>query len=322
MLLATLALALATTIVANPTFDTWTEHHGKHYKNEEERAYRALIYKKNMEKIAAHNAGNHTWTMAVNKYADLTSAEFRSLTGGSSGFYHPNEEKFYKTTSLRASLPTSVDWVAAGAVTPVKNQGQCGSCWSFSSTGAMEGAWFIAKGALVSLSEQQLVDCSTAEGNMGCNGGMMDYAFQYVINNGGITCESDYPYSATGPNTCAATGKPTCASLSSYHDVAPNSDQALMAAIAQQPVSVAIEADQASFQFYSGGVLTAACGTNLDHGVLAVGYGTLNGADYYKVKNSWGADWGMDGYILLGRGTSFDPNGQCGILMSPSYPIV
>lgn len=319
MLLATLALAAT----AAPTFDTWTEHHGKHYKNEEERAYRALIYKKNMEKIAAHNAGNHTWTMAVNKYADLTSAEFRSRTsGGAAGFYKPNAEKYYVPVNLRASLPSSVDWVSAGAVTPVKNQGQCGSCWSFSSTGAMEGAWFIAKGALVSLSEQQLVDCSTAEGNMGCNGGMMDYAFQYVISNGGITCESDYPYSATGPNTCTSAGKPTCASLSSYHDVAPNSDQALMAAIAQQPVSVAIEADQSSFQFYSGGVLTSACGTNLDHGVLAVGYGTLNGADYYKVKNSWGADWGMDGYILLGRGATFDPNGQCGILMSPSYPIV
>ena len=302
-------------------FAQWALLHGKHYATLEEYSYREKIYEINVEKITAHNSRNTTWTMRVNRYADLTADEFRTMhIGGAyfSGARHGAAD----VKQLRASIPDSVDWVAAGAVTPVKNQGQCGSCWSFSTTGAIEGAWYIAKDSLVSLSEQQLVDCSTAQGNQGCNGGMMDYAFQYVISNGGITCESDYTYSATGPNTCAAKGKPVCAKISSYVDVVANSDQALMAAIAKQPVSVAIEADQASFQFYSDGVMTAACGTNLDHGVLAVGYGTLNGVDYYKVKNSWGTDWGMDGYILLGRGAAFDPNGQCGILMSASYPVV
>lgn len=321
-------LLSATAGASDPTsFADWVITHGKNYKNDEEYSYRAMIYGKNVQKIRAHNAAGLSWTMAVNKYADLTGDEFRSrMRLYRNGFHHITHSisniTNVKPTNLRVKIPASVDWVSAGAVTPVKNQGQCGSCWSFSSTGAMEGAWFLSNGTLVSLSEQQLVDCSTAQGNDGCNGGLMDNAFEYVIMNGGITCETDYPYSATGPNTCAASGKPVCATLSAYHDVTPNSDQALMAAIAQQPVSVAVEADQASFQFYSGGVMTAACGTNLDHGVLAVGYGTLNGADYYKVKNSWGADWGMDGYILLGRGPKFDPNGQCGILMSPSYPTV
>jgi C1A family cysteine protease len=186
----------------------------------------------------------------------------------------------------------------------------------------VEGAWFLSNGTLPSLSEQQLVDCSTAEGNQGCNGGLMDYAFQYIINNKGITTEDAYPYTATGPNTCEAKGKPIAATLSSFVDVPANSETALETAIVKQPVSVAVEADQSVFQFYSGGVMDSACGTQLDHGVLAVGYGVDAGKEYYKVKNSWGADWGMKGYILLGRGAKFNPSGQCGIQMDPSYPVV
>jgi C1A family cysteine protease len=182
----------------------------------------------------------------------------------------------------------------------------------------MEGAWFISKGKLVSLSEQQLVDCSTAQGNLGCNGGMMDNAFQYVIQNKGIVAEDSYPYTATGPNACQAAGKPVAATLSSFKDVPANSDDALVAAIALQPVSVAVEADQSAFQFYSGGVMTGTCGTALDHGVLAVGYDS----DSFIVKNSWGADWGANGYIQLARGPSYGPAGQCGILSAASVPVV
>jgi KDEL-tailed cysteine endopeptidase len=185
----------------------------------------------------------------------------------------------------------------------------------------VEGAWFLSKGSLVSLSEQQLVDCSQAEGNQGCNGGLMDQAFQYIIDNKGITTEAAYPYTATD-GTCAAKGKPVAATLSGFKDVAANNELALETAIVQQPVSVAVEADQSVFQFYSGGVMDSACGTQLDHGVLAVGYGTDAGKEYYKVKNSWGADWGMKGYILLGRGAKFNPSGQCGIQMQASYPVV
>ncbi len=303
-------------------FSQWLFDHGKFYSTNEYN-YRLSVFSENVERIAAHNAAGHSWNMSVNRFADMTPEEFGArFTGSLSGVSGAN--KVFRGVSNNTTVPTSVDWVSAGAVTPVKNQGQCGSCWSFSTTGSVEGAWFLAKKELVSLSEQQLVDCSTAQGNEGCNGGLMDYAFQYIIANNGITGEADYPYTATGPNACQAAGKPVVATLSSYKDVPANSEDALLAAIAQQPVSVAIEADQASFQFYSGGVMSAACGTALDHGVLAVGYGTdsASGLDYYKVKNSWGADWGMDGYILLARGAAYNPSGQCGIQMSASIPIV
>jgi C1A family cysteine protease len=217
------------------------------------------------------------------------------------------------------ALASSLDWRQKNAVTPVKNQQQCGSCWSFSSTGSVEGAHAIKTGNLVSLSEQQLVDCSTAQGNQGCNGGLMDQAFQFIISNGGITSEAQYPYTATGPNTCQ-TNVTSVATISSFVDVTPGSETALMAAVNLGPVSIAIEADQECFQFYSGGVLSdPSCGTNLDHGVLVVGYGTdaTSKQDYWIVKNSWGASWGESGYIRLIRGTN-----ECGIAQEPSYPVV
>jgi hypothetical protein len=199
-------------------------------------------------------------------------------------------------------------------VTPIKNQEQCGSCWAFSTTGSVEGVSFISTGTLPSVSEQQLVDCSGAEGNQGCNGGLMDYGFEYIIKNKGITGETNYPYTAKD-GTCAAAGKPVVATISGYKDVPVNSEVGLETAIVTQPVSVAVEADQSVFQYYTGGVMDSACGTQLDHGVLAVGYGTEGGKEYFKVKNSWGADWGAKGYILLARGAKFNPSGQCGIQM-------
>jgi C1A family cysteine protease len=304
-----------------PSFEEWSFFHGKTYEPTE-RDYRETVYHANLAVIQAHNEGNSTWRMEVNKFADLTAEEFSSRFMGLKKRPSRNLRSAEFVGNVSA-LPSSVDWSAKGAVTPIKNQEQCGSCWAFSTTGSVEGAWFIAKGQLPSLSEQQLVDCSTSEGNQGCNGGLMDYAFQYIINNKGITTEAAYPYTATGPNKCQAAGKPVAATLSGYKDVSPNSETALLTAIAQQPVSVAVEADQSVFQFYSGGVMNSACGTQLDHGVLAVGYGTeSSGGDYYKVKNSWGADWGMQGYILLGRGSKFNPSGQCGIQAQPSYPVV
>lgn len=313
--------SLIASAFAAPTFDEWAAAHGKNYQPTE-RDYRQGVYDTNVALIEQHNAGNHNWTMAVNKFADLTSKEFAAKYTGSLNKPRRSLRKQGSMSPMNlTALPTSVDWEAKGAVTPVKNQEQCGSCWAFSTTGSVEGAWFISKGQLVSLSEQQLVDCSQAEGNQGCNGGLMDYAFQYIIDNKGITTEAAYPY--TGQDgTCQAKGKPVAATLTGYKDVTPNSETALLTAIVQQPVSVAVEADQSVFQFYSGGVMDSACGTQLDHGVLAVGYGTSGGKDYYKVKNSWGADWGMAGYILLGRGTSFGAAGQCGIQMDPSYPVV
>ncbi len=319
--LALLSMLAATTACdVTPSFDEWATAHGKKYEPTE-RDYRNSVYDINVATIEAHNAGNHSWSMAVNKFADLTPKEFAARYTG--GLNKPVRRLRKQGVSLvnTTALPTSVDWEAKGAVTPVKNQEQCGSCWAFSTTGSVEGAWFISKGQLVSLSEQQLVDCSGPEGNQGCNGGLMDYAFQYIIDNKGITTEAAYPYTAAD-GTCQAKGKPVAATLSGYKDVTPNSETALLTAIVQQPVSVAVEADQSVFQFYSGGVMDSACGTQLDHGVLAVGYGTEGGKDYYKVKNSWGADWGAKGYILLGRGAKFAAAGQCGIQMDPSYPVV
>lgn len=313
-----------------PTFQAWQSLYGKEYLSATERDYRESMYDRNVRKIARHNSKGLSWTMAVNQFADMSKKEFATkyLTGASSGGYNNAthlRQKNYDWSLLRtnvSALPTSVDWSTKGAVTPVKDQGQCGSCWSFSATGALEGAWFVKNKVLANLSEQQLVDCSTSEGNQGCNGGLMDYAFQYVINNKGLTTEAAYPYTATGPNTCKK-GLPLVVTAKGFTDVPTNSQTALMTAVAQQPVAVAIEADQDSFQFYSSGVLTKACGTNLDHGVLLVGYGTQSNLDYYKVKNSWGTTWGQLGYVLLGRGPSYNGNqGQCGIQMDPSYPVV
>ena len=227
------------------------------------------------------------------------------------------------------SLPAEVDWVKKGAVTGVKNQGQCGSCWSFSTTGAMEGAYYLKYGTLDSFSEQELVDCDTRSNggkDMGCNGGLMDNAFSWIKKNGGICTEKDYPY-VSGETKKAGTCH-TCAAVEGtdvekYFDVPSKSDDDMMEAVAQQPVSVAIQADQKDFQLYTSGVFTGSCGTDLDHGVLVVGYGDMDGEQYYKIKNSWGTSWGKDGYIYIGRGSQYNRGqGQCGVLLSASYPVL
>jgi C1A family cysteine protease len=303
-------------------FARFKAEHKKVYFDEHDEMYRRQVFVSNLRKVRKHNAehaeGKHTWTMAMNEFGDLTAEEFHAKYTGFLGERHELlRSKNYADLS-KVEAADSVDWTAKGAVTDVKNQGQCGSCWSFSATGGIEGAWYISKGDLVSLSEQELMDCSKEEGNNSCEGGLMDYAFQWVIKNGGICAESAYPYKAVDENSCKTCS--TVASISSFQDVSQSED-ALARAVTQQPVSVAIEADQSSFQFYSSGVLTADCGTNLDHGVLAVGYGELESIPYWKVKNSWGSSWGQDGYILLQKGKS-QSGGQCGILKSASYPVV
>lgn len=215
-----------------------------------------------------------------------------------------------------SSAPASIDWVTKGAVTPIKNQGQCGSCWSFSATGAIEGAYAVSSGTLVSLSEQELVSCDTTDS--GCGGGLMDNAFDWVKNNGGLCTEADYPYdSSTGTaSTCNKSGCTAKVTVTGHNDVAADDEDALKAAVAQQPVSVSIEADTSAFQLYESGVFTnSGCGTSLDHGVLIVGYGEEDDTNYWKVKNSWGTTWGEDGYIRLER----DVN-MCGISQMASYP--
>merc|ERR1719331_455160 len=309
-------------------FEAFVKKFEKTYKTAEEYAMRFAIFVENRIYIHRMNMEHSTATFAVNEFADMTWQEFRRIYVGG---FKPSLEKRWEGVEYLgthkysgAALPASVDWTTKGAVTPVKNQGQCGSCWAFSTTGSMEGAWQIANGKLVSLSEQQLVDCSKKEGNMGCGGGLMDAGFKYAEESAMCTEES-YPYLVKNGECTASsctTGIPK-GSVTGFKDVAPDDEQALMEAVSKGPVSIAIEADHQAFQFYSGGVLKKACGTQLDHGVLVVGYGESNGVKFWKVKNSWGASWGQNGYIELEMENSPDGKaGECGLLSQPSYPVV
>ncbi|CAH2046662.1 unnamed protein product, partial [Iphiclides podalirius] len=316
--------------VVKEEWDAFKMEYQKEYGSEVEDQFRMKIYAENKHKIAKHNQrfaqGLVSYRLKVNKYADMLHNEFVNAMNGfnSTAKQTINGSEIRGATFLPAAnvqYPDHIDWRELGAVTEVKDQRMCGSCWSFSSTGALEGQHFRKSKKLVSLSEQNLVDCSTAYGNNGCNGGTMDSSFKYVQENKGIDTEDSYPYEGV-EKQCRYNPKNSGADDVGFTDIPTGDEEKLMQAVATiGPIAVAIDASQPAFHHYSEGVYydENCSSTRLDHAVLAVGYGTdEKGGDYWLVKNSWGLSWGEKGYIKMAR----NRKNNCGIATEASYPIV
>jgi C1A family cysteine protease len=334
--LALLSASVSATVIDK--FYQWAETHKIALPEGDHELLRILENWKNNDRIIADtNAKNLSYTLGHNAFSGMSSVEFAEHMhfGLNREILETSGLRGFSETLVETSAETSVDWRTKNAVTPVKNQKQCGSCWSFSTTGALEGIYAIKRGTLVSYSEQQLVDCDYIRAggtSLGCNGGDMKSAMEWIGKNNGLCTESAYPYVSGDTKTNGPCQK-SCSivsgsDISTTVSVSANSDSAMMTALSQQPVSIAIEADQSSFQLYKSGVFTGACGTNLDHGVLLVGYGTMNGLDYYILKNSWDVTWGSQGYMYIARGVDASGKpynggkGQCGLLMQGVYPVL
>jgi cathepsin L len=300
------------------------KEHNKQYESSLHDLTRFKIFESNWNYIDAHNreanAGKHTFWLEMNKFGDLTAPEFAKMYNGFNATRRVSSVRTHQVFSdAKSNAPDSIDWRTKGYVTDVKDQGQCGSCWAFSTTGSLEGQHFKQTGKLVSLSEQNLVDCSQKYGNMGCNGGLMDQAFQYIKDNKGIDTEESYPYKAVDQQ-CKFDAANVGATDNGFTDVKSKDEKALEDAVGTVgPVSVAIDASHASFQFYKVGIYhELLCSqTRLDHGVLAVGYDKQGKEEYWIVKNSWGTGWGDKGYIKMSK----DRKNNCGIATAASYPM-
>ncbi|XP_014239963.1 cathepsin L1-like [Cimex lectularius] len=325
-LLCLAALAYSAPADDNSLWKQFKQTHSKFYETENEEQVRKAIFLQNKAKIDAHNLrhqnGEVTFTMKMNQFGDLLSTEFRTFYNGfnKTKSQHSAQPLYKFTRNTNVEVSKSVDWRKKGAVTPVKDQKQCGSCWAFSSTGSLEGQHFLKTGKLVSLSEQNLVDCSGSYGNLGCSGGLMDLAFQYVRDNKGLDTEKSYPYWGED-ESCRFKPSGVGATDKGYVDVASNDEHALEEAVDKVgPVSVAMDASHESFQFYSSGIYYEPdCDSqNLDHGVLVVGYGTQGKNEFWLVKNSWNTVWGEKGYFKLAK----NKNNHCGVATSASYPVV
>jgi len=319
----TKALNLDDEIEVRAQFDRFIVQYGKYYANEQEKEKRFEIYSGHLSFVQEHmkrwregGPDAPTFTVGINKFADLTNAEFKqqflmpTLTKTPAPVH--DEERQRK---IIASLPESWDWKEKGAVTPPGDQGQCGSCWAFSTVESVESCHFIYTGVLYPLSVQQLMDCSSSYGNQGCDGGWPAMSFQYIINNKGIDKAVCYPYNSSDSNGQCHYMPSCCGStVKAYQNVTAGSEADLQMCVYQNPASVAIDASQTSFQLYTGGVYydPGCSNTNLDHTMLAYGWGvTKDGknTEYWSCKNSWGTNWGMGGYILMAR----NRNNACGI---------
>lgn len=322
--------AVSFTDLVSEEWNLFKTQFSKAYNSEIEEKFRLKVFMDNKHRIANHNKRFHngevSYELEMNHFGDLLHHEFiKTMNGYKHSLRMVGGEESDAVTFIapfNVTVPDTVDWRTQGAVTEVKNQEQCGSCWAFSATGSLEGQHFRSTGKLVSLSEQNLVDCSSKYGNNGCEGGLMDNAFNYVKANKGIDTESSYPYEAQD-DKCRYNPKQSGATDKGFVDIPEGDEAKLKLAVATVgPVSVAIDAGHQSFQFYKRGVYyDKQCGSaaeNLDHGVLVVGYGTENGKDYWLVKNSWSKSWGLDGYIKMAR----NKHNHCGIATDASYPLV
>merc|ERR1712241_503765 len=326
MLKFVVTLALVASACAVDLSSEWGQFKvkfSKTYDSMEEEGIRRSIWEKHHAYILEHNKayamGESTFFLGENEFMDMHNDEFVQKMNGYQGRSGPSNNLVHTNNEV-TDLPDTVDWRDKGYITPVKNQKQCGSCWAFSTTGSLEGQWFKKTGTLPSLSEQNLVDCSRKQGNQGCEGGLMDNAFSYIKQNGGIDTEKSYPYKGTN-GKCHFTKANIGANDTGYVDVKAKDENALQEAVATVgPISVAIDASHMSFQLYAGGVYhNWFCSeTRLDHGVLAVGYGNYEGKDFWMVKNSWGPTWGLKGYIMMSR----NRHNNCGIASQASYPKV
>ncbi|EEF39872.1 cysteine protease, putative [Ricinus communis] len=300
--------------------EQWMARHGRTYQDDEEKERRFHIFKKNLKHIENfNNAFNRTYKLGLNHFADLTDEEFlATYTGYKMPKVLPTANITTKTTQssdvlYEANVPESIDWRTRGVVTPVKNQGRCGCCWAFSAAAAVEG--IIGNG--VSLSAQQLLDC--VPDSNGCNGGFMDNAFRYIIQNQGLASATYYPYQLMR-EMCRPSNN--AARISGYVDVTPADEETLKSAVARQPVSAAVDAtSELNFKYYGGGIFPPQdCGSTLTHAITIVGYGTsAEGTKYWLIKNSWGEGWGEGGYMRLQRDVG-SYGGACGIALRASYP--
>jgi KDEL-tailed cysteine endopeptidase len=301
-------------------FKKWKSEHKRNYANGKDEENRMKIFRENLDRIKKIQAEDHPYSVGLNKFADLTPEEFEAnYLGYRPPAVRPGEGEDVVLTAT--AVPTSIDWRTRNAVTPIKNQGSCGSCWSFAAIGALEGLYSIKTGILKVFSEQQLVDCSGSYGTYACNGGTMTAAYKYTRDYG-VELSTAYPYRAV-KQTCAFNSNSVVWKNVGYVSVTRNDNVALEAAVAQQPVSAAVQANAGVFQYYTGGIIDGtACGTSVNHGILIVGYGvdSATGKKYWIIKNSWGTGWGEAGYLRIAKSSSTADIGVCGIAYMASYP--
>ncbi|XP_037448025.1 cysteine protease XCP1-like [Triticum dicoccoides] len=299
-------------------FSSWSVKHSRVYVTPKEKVRRYEVFRQNLKHIVETNRRNGSYWLGLNQFADVAHEEFKAGYLGLSAGGRPRAPTTAFRYEAAVDLTGEVDWRKKGAVTPVKNQGKCGSCWAFSTVAAVEGINQIVTGKLESLSEQELMDCDSTFDH-GCGGGLMDFAYAYIVGNQGIHTDADYPYLMEEGDCRENQPHSKVVTISGYEDVPENSELSLLKALAHQPVSVGIAAGSRDFQFYKGGVFEGTCGTQLDHALTAVGYGSSNGQDYIIMKNSWGGGWGEQGYFRIKRGTG-RPEGVCDIYRIASYP--